>query len=286
MKMKKLLKLFIIILLLTITSGCVKYNEEMKIYNNKSMDIKIFVSIDSSISDYKFNIDELKKVGYTIKEFKKDNYTGIELNYKIKNIDKVSSNNDITYSLTEIRSKVPDKMFKVKKGWLKNYYKANFIFDSTDIDPLIINDEEKEVIEYLCDDGTIISVNRNEEIKEGCHRVFDYEIDNAKKNKPLDKDELDNMITKDIELKYSVHLPNKSISNNIDDNKKNQHIKNLTWKLNNNGVTSINYEFYLINYFNLFITVIIILALLFGVYTINRKKYINKKIKKNNRQNN
>ena len=283
------LKMLIIMFLLFITTGCVKYNEEVKIHGIKSMNIAVTFAVDQSIVDYKIDddkINELKSKGYFVNNYKSGNYTGIVLKYKIHNIDHVSTSRDTTYSLTSIRNEIPTKMFKVKKSWFKNHYTANFIFDSTDIDPLTTDDESEDSIEYLCDDGSVISVSRGEEIKEGCHRAYDYEIENAKSKKPLSSDKLTDLVNSNNDLKFVVKLNKKTISNNAD---KVEHNKKLTWNLNTNGVTNINFEFSLYNYFHIFITIVAIIIVGYGIVLLTgivkrkskKKKKKRKKIKIN-----
>ena len=281
--MNKALKICIILMLFFVTTGCVKYKEDVKIKNTKSMNINITFALDTSIVDYHIDstkIDSLKDMGYRIKTYKKDNYEGIELNYKIRNINKVSSNKEVDYSITDIRNQAPTKLFQIKKGWLKNQYKANFYFDSTDIDPLFVNDDT-DVLDYLCDDGTLIQVMVGDEIREGCRRVYGYELENAKSKKPLSDEELSNKINEGNELEFKVHLPSKAISHNASSSK---HDKVLTWDLSDSGITYINYEFSLINYSHVFITILVILAILFAIRKISlmilkKKKIVIKKKK-------
>ena len=284
--MKKYLKLLIIVAIIFITSGCVKYSEEMKIHNSKSINIDLVFAVNKKISNYEFDskkISDLEELGYRVSDYNDDNYKGIRLKYKIRNIDKVSTNKDVTYSLTDIRNNTPNKMFKVKKSFFKNYYKATFIFDSTDIDPITINDDEKETIEYLCDDGSVVSVSRDGEVPEGCHRVFDYEIENAKSKNPLNSEQLNEKYNKN-DLTYIVHLPSKAISNNADLVKG----KTLTWNLKDNGVTDINYEFSIINHFNiLFVLLIVVLVLItirYFVISVKSTKKKKKKVRKKNKK--
>ncbi|MBR2678938.1 MAG: hypothetical protein IKE63_05930 [Bacilli bacterium] len=277
---KNKLMLLIVIMFPFVTTGCVKYNEELKIHGTKSMNIYVTFAVNQSIVDYKFDdekIDQLKSKGYSVKEYKSDKYKGIELKYKIRNIDKVSTNKDTTYSLTSIRNEVPDKMFKIKKSWFKNYYKANFTFDSTDIEPITVSDESLDSIEYLCDDGSVITVNQGEEIKEGCHRAYDYEIKNAKSKKPLKSEELTDKINQDNDLKFIVKLNKKAISNDAD---KTKHNKELTWNLKTNGITNINFEFSLYNYFHIFITLLIIVIIASGIVLLIKRIKRSKKRKK------
>lgn len=250
MRLNKTIKTLIILFLCICSTGCIKYNHEMKIHNNKSMDINILIATNSNYKEFytEDKINDLKKLGYSISKYKKNNYKGLIVNYKIKNIDKISTSKNTKYTINSIRNKKPNNLFKIKKGFLKNEYKANFIFDSTDIDPILIEDNENTSLKYECDDGNIKIFKYGDEIEDGCHRIIENN-------------------TKDNELKFILKLNNKTKSNNANKTNKNE----LIWNLNSNGITKINFEFSLYNYLNIILTIIILGILLYMLIILTKK---------------
>lgn len=278
--MKKIFKIILILFTITICSGCVKIDGNTRIKNNKSMSFDISILYDKTIvgKDYisQDDIDNYKKLGYKVKEYKEDNYEGIELNWKVSNVDKVSTTENVSFLMSSIKTKVPEKVFKVKKNWFYNIYTANFIFDSTDIN--VVNDEiESDIVRYLCDDGSVIEVSSYDEVRVDCHRAYDFEIENALSDNPLSLEELDKKINKNNELKYTVKLSRSALSNNASDSKNDNKI--LTWNLKDTGITNINYKFKLYNHLNITITIICILLFIVAFMFVLKKliDFFNKK---------
>ena len=119
-KIKYLVLLFTVTFLLT---GCIKFNANMDIKKDKSMDFSIIYALDTSVfgeekalkdSDKK----DLEKQGFKVEEYANGTMKGFSLSKKIKNIDYVSSTADTKYSLSGIldNKKTDASLFKVKKG--------------------------------------------------------------------------------------------------------------------------------------------------------------------------
>ena len=143
--MKKLTRLFTVLLAVILISGCVKYEVEMDIHNDKSMDFSLIYAIDTSngmdISEMGLDIDELKESlkddKFEVSEYKEDSYSGVKVTKKYKNIDNISSKNEkevILTDLLETDNYDDSQLFKVKKGIMSNTYSAHFIFDLSDTD--------------------------------------------------------------------------------------------------------------------------------------------------------
>ena len=146
--MKKIKFMFAIVLSLFLMTGCIKYDATMEVKKDKSMDFKIIYAMDmsmlgdlndtsSSSSNSKLINDdqkkELEKQGYTVKEYKDDKYQGMEVNYSVKNIDDISKTEDFELDLSKMLEENSDNnhFFTVKKGFLKNTYKANYKFNNS-----------------------------------------------------------------------------------------------------------------------------------------------------------
>ena len=137
--MKRVKYLLLVCMMGLLLTGCVKYNVNMDIKKDKSMEFSIIYAVDTSIfgddndSITEDQISELKEQGFSVTEYSEGNMKGYSLTKKIKNIDEVSSSGDVSYSLSGLLDSSNDVyMFKVKKGFLKNTYIAEFNFDSND----------------------------------------------------------------------------------------------------------------------------------------------------------
>ena len=146
--MKKYLQLVIIFLLIFLCTGCVKFEENMTIKNNKSMNLELVVATDvNGLDSDMFNENEINNLSkfYSVSKYKDEKYTGYKLLWKTSNIDKISSSSDVVYSLSTIRESVPTNMFKVVKGFFSNTYYANFIFDPSSVESLYEEDEKNDL---------------------------------------------------------------------------------------------------------------------------------------------
>lgn len=137
--MKKYFKLIVVIGCLFLVTGCVKYNATMDIKKDKSMDFSMIYAVDTSIFGNEDILEEkdrkeLEDSGFTISEYNEGNMKGYTIKMNISNIDQISSNEEIVYNLTNItdNNNKDEKIFTIKKGLLKNTYKANLKFDSAD----------------------------------------------------------------------------------------------------------------------------------------------------------
>jgi len=162
--MMRHIKYIIVILLLLVCTGCVKLEEDMEIKSNKSMTYTINLSsYDKDVVDKYFNKDDINNLKryYSIKEYKKDNYKGIKLVWKVKNIDDVSSTSDVVFSLNSIKDSIPTNVFKVSKGWFHNDYSANFIFNVEDIidEDISIDESNNNLIFKVMLDKSVKSNN-------------------------------------------------------------------------------------------------------------------------------
>lgn len=158
----KHIKYIMVVFLLLLCTGCVKLDEEMKINKNKSMIYTIDLASDNKdvINNYfsNDNLNNLKKF-YSIKEYNKDNYKGIKLTWNVKNIDDISSTSDVVFSINTIKDSIPTNVFKVSKGWFRNSYSANFIFNVDDLLDDNISDEDNSLTYKVILDKKTLSNN-------------------------------------------------------------------------------------------------------------------------------
>lgn len=252
--MKKNIKLTTLLILLVISlTGCVKFNSTMEIKKDKSMDYTVIYAFDKSLfgdqeiltSDDK---KELENKGFTVSNYVDGNMKGFKVSKNIKNIDDVSSTNDATYDLSGLldSSKSESKVFKFKKGFLKNTYTASFKFDSADSD---LNDSTS-------DDTTVDD---------------DFILDNDTTTDSTDSDFDFSNVNTDMDLSFNVKLPYKAISSNA--TTKNNDDKDLSWNLSSTGEDKIEFSFALYNMTNIYICagVIILLIIIVIVSSLNKK---------------
>lgn len=252
--MKKNIKLTTLLILLVISlTGCVKFNSTMEIKKDKSMGYTVIYAFDKSLfgdqeiltSDDK---KELENKGFTVSNYVDGNMKGFKVSKNIKNIDDVSSTNDATYDLSGLldSSKSESKVFKFKKGFLKNTYTASFKFDSSDSD---LNDSTS-------DDTTVDD---------------DFTLDNDTTTDSTDSDFDFSNVNTDMDLSFNVKLPYKAISSNA--TTKNNDDKDLSWNLSSTGEDKIEFSFALYNMTNIYICagVIILLIIIVIVSSLNKK---------------
>ena len=249
--MKKNIKLTTLLILLVISlTGCVKFNSTMEIKKDKSMDYTVIYAFDKSLfgdQEILTNDDkkELENKGFTVSNYVDGNMQGFKVSKNIKNIDEVSSVNDATYDLSGLldSNKSESKVFKFKKGFLKNTYTASFKFDSSDSD---LNDSTNN--DTTTDD--------------------DFTIDN---DTTTDSDFDFSNVNTAMDLSFTVKLPYKAISSNA--TTKNNDNKDLSWNLSSTGEDKIEFSFALYNMTNIYICVgvIILLIIIVIVSSLNKK---------------
>lgn len=251
--MKKNIKLTALLTLLVISlTGCVKFNSTMEIKKDKSMDYKIIYAFDKSLfGDQEIltsnDKKELENKGFTVSNYVDGNMKGFKVSKNIKNIDDVSSTNDATYDLSGLldSNKSESKVFKVKKGFLKNTYTASFKFDSSDSD---LNNSTSN-------DTTI-----------------DNDFTTDDNNTTADSDFDFSNINTNMDLSFNVKLPYKAISSNATTKKNDD--KELSWNLSSTGEDKIEFSFALYNMTNIYICggVIVLLIIIVIVSILNKGK--------------
>lgn len=226
--MKKIKLLLVLCIFAIITTGCVKYNATMDIKKDKSMDFTIIYALDKSFASMgslkREDFSEVEKNGYTITEYSDDSYVGFKITKSIKNIDEVSTESDVAFSLSGMMDGTGNNpyMFKVVKGEDKNTYTAKFTFDSNDSNLNSGNDEDDYAVEESLGDET---------------DNVDDDSDNLTGNNNFDMSKL----TSNMDLSFSVNLPNSALNSNA--TSKENGGKKLTWKLATTGTQNIEFSF-------------------------------------------
>ena len=229
--MKKIKYILLLCTLTFLLTGCVKYNANMDIKKDKSMDFSIIYAFDSSLfEDQKLLEDkdkkELEDRGFTVTDYSQDKMKGFTISKKIKNIDDVSSTYDSEYSLSGILDDKSENayIFKVKKGLIKNTYTAKFKFDASDSD---LNNPTDDSSSDLDSDSDF---------------SFEDDSDSSSFDSESDLSDMDfSSMMSNMDLSFNVTLPYSAKSNNA--STVNNDGKKLSWNLSSNQVEFIEFEF-------------------------------------------
>ena len=263
--MKKSLYILTIFIVAICLSGCVKYNANMEIKKDKSMDFSIVYAMDTQyFGDQEVlteeNRKELEEEGFKVTDYQEDTMKGFTLTKSIKNIDELSTTENTDYSLSNIEE--DKEMFKVEKGFFKNKYIANFKFDT----------EDSAITEEETSDGTITDGYSDGTIEENPDSYSDFPMDSTEGYNDSSMDDFSNMATSNLDLSLNVTLPYQAISNNA--TKTENDNKTLSWDLTSSEIETINFEFELYNMTNIYLTIggIALLIIIIIVVTVTKHK--------------
>lgn len=222
--MKKVKYLLLLGLFAIITTGCVKFNANMNIKNDKSMDFSIIYAFDKTVLGEdnalkEEDFEEVKKQGFEATKYTEGNYEGFKLTRKIANIDDVSSESDVIFDMSGMmEEKEGNKyIFKIVKGTDKNTYIAKIKFDSSSSSSSLSDTETPGEVETGDEPTSITGSN---------------DIDMS-------------ALTSGLDLSFSVDLPNPAVSSNA--TKKENNNKKLSWDLTTSGEQIIEFTFELSN---------------------------------------
>lgn len=272
--MKKITKIIAIIIMMIMMTGCVKFNANMDIKKDKSMDYSIIYAVDTTYFGDKALFDEedkkeLAKKGFKLEEYADGNMKGFKITKKIINIDLVSTNENAKYSLSGLLSSTNESdviknayLFKVEKGFLKNKYKATFDFSTSD--STLNNSDEED------------NYQTNNDLSPDLQYDFDTEItdDSTSETTEGDLSNFDMSSMTSMDLSFNVTLPYPAISNNATSATENN--KNLKWSLSSDEVSKIEFEFELYNMTNIYITfaaaIVVVVIVIIIICTIKNNK--------------
>lgn len=236
-KLSKGFKLMVIACTMILLTGCVKYDMTMNI-TKEDVKVGLIYAMQSSYVTDSTMFDETKKEakeeGYTVEDYKDDDYTGIKMYKSLGSLDSLSKGKGDAISITDLFSDETNKLDKTKLFKLENgVYKANFVFDATDEDSLAgsssSNDDEEED-SLFNEDG--LDVDEDDD--------SDITLDGDDTSKGSDSADL-NQALSGIKFKFEVTLPNASVSNNatkVSDDK-----KTLTWEVSYGSKANVEFSF-------------------------------------------
>lgn len=270
MKFNYFVKALLITMFVFLSTGCVKYNAQMDIKADKSMDFSIIYALDTSVFGEtnifeEEDIKNLKDEGYKVTKYTDGKMKGYKLSLNIKNIDDVSSTDNVSFNLSDTKSdsKKDDlKLFKVQKGFFKNKYSADFKFDSNDSN---LNSTTNSSLDNTESDDDYSVTSFDEEIDS----EFNTSFDEASYNSGMQ------FAASNMDLSFNVKLPYSVVSSNA--SSKDNDNKELSWALTTqNGENNIKFEFELYNYDNIIGTIAIIIIVICLVIIFILKKKNNK----------
>lgn len=134
----KRFKYLILLSIILCSCSCVKYETNVTIDSDKSVNFEINLGYAIN-SNNRLDINELKDtvspLGFFVDSYHDNNYTGYRLSKKYKNINDISKKNAQKSNLANIlKGDLDEKsLFKVKKGFFKNTYTANYVYDFSQI---------------------------------------------------------------------------------------------------------------------------------------------------------
>ena len=286
--MKKVKNMFLIMLSVFLLTGCVKFNSSMTINKDKSMDFEVDLLYANKLAEMggevndEFDTKEYTDLGYKVNTEKQGDYSGYKLTKSFKSIDDISSETTEKASFSDFISKKDVVIFKKKKGLFKDTYTAVLTFDSSEMtggldDETMTGDITDETTEATDLEETDVTQDGTD--LEGTDTVTET-TEETTESSSEDLDQLGDLtgLMNEMEMKLVVNLPYGAKSNNAteksDDNKK------LTWNLlTQNGETTINFEFDMLNMTMIIIVIaagVVIVAAVVVVLLVLKKKKANK----------
>lgn len=290
--MKKVLRVLILGFLIISLTGCVKLNVNMDIKKDKSMEFSMIYAINKSYysDDMGMSSDDKKKItdaGFSIEDYDDGSMKGYKMYKSIKNIDEVSSTDDVIFNMEELDN-ADGNMFKVKKGIFKNTYTAKL--SSVDLNDMnmsgnnsdnSMNDNSNDWSNSGSDfDSSNNYYQRDDFYQEnesdfnitdpsfdnsynsyGTSPIANYKVDAlASLNSMDDFSQMGEMMMSSMDLSFIVNLPYSAKTHNA--TSVNNSGKQLQWNLANQSLESIDFEFELYNWTNIYLTIAIAIVLI------------------------
>ncbi len=203
--MKRLNRLFTLLLVVFLITGCMKYNTHMGISEQGEVELNITVGFANYLLDmtgeesgtFTEGLDTeekeaLEKLGFKVEDYKDNEWTGAKLRKTYK-IEDVSTPNPITVQINSLTTEEVNVLFQSLGN---DTYKGHFTIDGNSLNEEGIGSEEMSPEDLA-------------------------------------------MLQGSMDLSYSVTLPSAPISHNADKVEGNT----LTWNINLEGITDIQYEF-------------------------------------------
>lgn len=149
----KNIKILAILILLLLTTGCVKYDLDMSLKSDKSITITLIDAIEKSYYSedmYTSSFENYENLGFIVEKYSDEQYQGLKIKKNYESIDEISSIDCGTIELTTLLENTTNeyKIFNVKKEGTQNTYTANFIYDLKEESTTETTSEEIDYSQY------------------------------------------------------------------------------------------------------------------------------------------
>lgn len=250
--MKKTKCLFILFVSLVLLSGCVKNTNTMTINKDKSMLFETDIVISDALDKNKVKddyIQEFKDLKLKVTSTKEEGYTGYKISKSFKNIDDICSLELNEVKVEDILKKNTKdlKLFKRTKGFIKDTYTANILFELTEETKNKYDISNSEI-------GNASTVGET---------TYEDELEED------DMSELTKLaeLSAEVDYKYIVNLPYAAVKSNSTETSNNN--KTLIWDLSTEpGKTNIDYTFVVYNMTHIYILIGCGVLLLIGIIVL------------------
>ncbi len=247
-KLGKGFKLMVIVCTMILLTGCVKYDMTMDI-TKEDVKVGLIYAMQSSYVTDSTMFDETKKEakdeGYTVEDYKDDDYTGIKMYKSLGSLDSLSKGKGDVINITDLFSETnkldKTKLFKLEKG----VYKANFVFDATNENSLSGGSESSDEDDDLFSEDESSDDSYDEEESDATleqEEDDEWSFDTESSSDESDNNDADlNKMLSGIKFKFEVTLPNAAVSNNatkVSDDK-----KTLTWEVSYGSKANVEFSF-------------------------------------------
>ena len=256
-KVKRSFKVLCLMLIIFMTSGCMKLNVDMSINKDKSMNLSYVVAFANSLMNQsgtntaldESDLKQAEESGFKVENYSDGSMTGYKFTKGFSNIDNISDEKETIFDLEKLLDGEEAKVFTVKKGLFKNTYSVK-----------MQNNTATEMEDEM-DLGSIYG---------------DSSSDYSSSSNIFGDTDL-SMLTSSMDLTFTVNLPNKPINSNATTTENEG--KKLEWNLMDQNLQNIEFEFELYNMDNIYLTVGIIgvLVIIIIVIIIMNKKKPNSK---------
>lgn len=281
--MKKSFKILCLMLVVFMMTGCMKFQTNMTINKDKSMNYSLTYAIANSLVEQASgeasfgneSLKELEKQGFKSEDYSDGSMTGVKLSKNFDNIDEISNEKEVNFNLEAIMNgSEQTDMFTVKKGFFKNTYTLK-----------IENNTSNEV------QNGMNSVADSNEVNGLENQTTDTNTDTTQDTVPNESSNITNddsttdnqsdfssdidlsMLSSSMDMTFNINLPYKAISSNATSTENDG--KNLKWNLLDTNLQNITAEFELYNMNNIYLTVgigVALIIIIIIIITIKKRK--------------
>lgn len=128
--MKNKIKVILLILIIFLVSGCNKFDSQIDIYEDKSMDLSFAIADGKEIN---INEEFFKSKKFRIDEYKEDNLVGYKFIKRYNDIDEITTNRKFSIKIKSFEeNKDLDYKYLFYRN-IKGNYEGNYIYDLTSV---------------------------------------------------------------------------------------------------------------------------------------------------------